>query len=389
MNVWDRLVGQQETVAVLTTAVEAAEGRAVRQAMTHAWLVTGPPGSGRSTAALAFAAALECPQDGCGACASCRTVLAGTHPDVQRVRTETLSIGVDEARALVGRAARRPTHGPWQVVIVEDADRLTEQAVDALLKAMEEPPPRTVWVLCAPSPEDVLPTVRSRTRHVRLRTPPASVVAAYLVDHDGVDPAMASFAARAAAGHIGRARRLARDEQARARRADVLRVPTTVDGVATAVLVAAALVDAATEEAGAISAELDGPERDALATALGQGTTGRSMSPSARAALGDLDKQQRRRATRLRRDALDRALIDLASFYRDVLATQLQAPVPLTNAEVAGSIEQVAARTVPEQTLRRLEAALAARTALDANVSALLALEAMALHLRPQLGTGG
>jgi DNA polymerase-3 subunit delta' len=377
LSVWDRLVGQQETVSLLTRAV------AQPAAMTHAWLLTGPPGSGRSTAALAFAAALHCPQGGCGDCPTCHSVLAGSHPDVEQVRTETLSIGVDEARALVGRAARRPQAGAWHVIIVEDADRLTEQAVDALLKAMEEPPPATVWLLCAPSPQDVLPTVRSRTRQVRLRTPPLDAVAAHLVAHDGIDPPMAAFAARAAGGHIGRARWLARDGQARVRRADVLRLPTAVDGVTTAVLAAASLVDAAAQEAAAVSAELDGPEREALAVALGQGTTGaRGLSASAQAALAELDRQQRRRATRAKRDALDRALVDLASFYRDVLVVQLGASVPVTNTDVAPAIDQMAARETPEATLRRLEAVLAARTALESNVSPQLALEAMAVRLR-------
>ena len=379
MSVWDRLVGQQAAVDVLSRAVTGAGGDG--SAMTHAWLLTGPPGSGRSTAAVAFAAALHCPARGCGQCATCRSVLAGTHPDVELVRTEALSIGVDEARALVARAARRPQAGPWHVIVIEDADRLTEQAVDALLKAMEEPAPTTVWVLCAPSPEDVLPTVRSRTRQVRLRTPPLDDVAAFLVARDHVDPPMAAFAARAAGGHIGRARRLAGDEQARARRADVLRLPVAVDGVTTAVLAAGALVEAAAEEAAAVAAEVDGPEREALATALGQGTVGRAMPASARAALAELDRQQRRRGTRARRDALDRALVDLATFYRDVLVTQLGARVALTNPDVSATTEQMAARTSPHETLRRLEAVVAARTALEGNVSPQLALEAMAIRL--------
>jgi DNA polymerase-3 subunit delta' len=376
VTVWERLVGQQAAVDVLSQAASGGP------AMTHAWLLTGPPGSGRSNAAVAFAAALHCPDHGCGQCPACRSVLAGTHPDVELVRTEALSIGVDEARALVARAGRRPQAGPWHVLVVEDADRLTEQAVDALLKAMEEPAPRTVWVLCAPSVEDVLPTVRSRTRQVRLRTPPLDDVAAFLVDHDHVDAAMAAFAARAAGGHIGRARRLAGDEQARARRADVLRLPVAIDGVTSAVLAAGTLVDAAAEEAAAVSAEVDGPERTALATALGQGTTGRALSPSARAALAELDRQQRRRGTRARRDALDRALVDLASFYRDVLVVQLGARVALTNSDVTAATQQMAARTGPDETLRRLEAVLAARTALEGNVSPQLALEAMAMRLR-------
>ena len=227
-GVWADLVGQAPTVAILRTAVAAATdaaGGTARPGMTHAWLFTGPPGSGRSTAARAFAAALQCPDQGCGHCPACHTVLAGTHADVDIINTRLLSIGVKDARALVARAARHPAGGRWQVMIVEDADRLTEQAGNALLKAIEEPTPRTIWLLCAPSIDDVLPTIRSRCRHLALRTPPTDAVAEVLVRRDGVDPAMAAFAARAAQGHIGRARRLATDEDARLRRHAVLRLP--------------------------------------------------------------------------------------------------------------------------------------------------------------------
>src|SRR3954454_10159929 len=215
MSVWDDLVGQAPTVETLRAASGAAaqilDGAASASfpAMTHAWLFTGPPGSGRSLAARAFAAALQCPRGGCGECASCRTARSGAHADVELVTTRLLSIGVTEARGLVERASRRPSGGRWQVLVVEDADRLTEQAANTLLKVLEEPPDRTVWLLCAPSLEDVLATIRSRCRHVALRTPPTDAVAEVLTRRDGVDPAMAAFAARASQGHIGRARRLA------------------------------------------------------------------------------------------------------------------------------------------------------------------------------------
>ncbi|KWX11038.1 DNA polymerase III subunit delta', partial [Carbonactinospora thermoautotrophica] len=114
-------------------------------------LFTGPPGSGRSTAARAFAAALQCPSGGCGACEACHTVLAGTHADVHLISTELLSIGVKDTRDLVRRAALSPAGNRWQIIVMEDADRLTESAGNVLLKAIEEPAPRTVWMLCSPA----------------------------------------------------------------------------------------------------------------------------------------------------------------------------------------------------------------------------------------------
>ena len=218
--VWDTLVGQRRVV-------ESLRGAAAGTAMSHAFLFTGPPGSGRSNAAVAFAAALQCEEQppGCGTCHSCHTVLAGSHADVTVVRTDRLSIGVDEVRDLVRRSALAPVGRRWQVMIVEDADRLTEQAANALLKAIEEPTDRTVWMLCAPTVEDLLPTIRSRCRLVTLATPSPEEVADFLVRTDGVDPALASYCARASQGHIGRARALARDEGARNRRKEVVSIP--------------------------------------------------------------------------------------------------------------------------------------------------------------------
>ena len=226
-GVWAGLVGQPAAIDVLSTAALAASNGA--EGMTHAWLFTGPPGSGRSVAARAFAAALQCVEDppGCGSCQSCRTVMAGTHPDVRNVVPEGLSISVAEMRALVQAASRRPASGRWQVIVIEDADRLTEGASNALLKAVEEPPARTVFLLCAPSdhPEDVSVTIRSRCRLVTLRTPPPEAIADVLIRRDHVDAERAQWAASVCGGHVGRARRLATDEAARQRRATVLRIP--------------------------------------------------------------------------------------------------------------------------------------------------------------------
>jgi len=374
--VWADVVGQPEVVAALDAVATTRHG------MTHAWLFTGPPGSGRSNAARAFAAALQCPRHGCADCDVCHTALAGTHADVLVVSTRLLSIGVDTARELVRSGARRPVTARWQVLVVEDADRLTEQAANALLKAIEEPTPSTVWLLCAPSLEDVIPTIRSRCRHVSLRTPPTEAVAEVLVRRDGIDPAMAAFAARASQGHIGRARRLATDEQARLRRHAVLEVPLALTHLGACLDAAAALVEAAADEAKDAISELDAKESDELARALGAGTTGRSMPAGSAAALRDLERQQKRRATRTQRDFLDRALLDLASFYRDVLVVQTDAEVALVNEEVRPAVTRVATSSTPEQTLRRVEAVLAARDAVDGNVAPLLAVEAMTVALR-------
>jgi DNA polymerase-3 subunit delta' len=391
LTVWDDVVGQESLVRQLTESAAAAaaviRGEAVT-GMTHAYLFTGPPGSGRSTAARAFAAALQCPEAGCGHCEACHTVLAGTHADVEFVVTELLSIGVKDTRDLVRRAALSPAGRRWQVIVMEDADRLTEGAGNVLLKSIEEPAERTVWMLCAPSIEDVLPTIRSRCRHLLLRTPPASAVAEVLVRRDGVDPAMAAFAARAAQGHIGRARRLARDEQSRLRRAEVLNLPGSLTSVGGCLNAAQRLVDAAGAEAREATEEINAKETEQLKVALGAGATGRGMPAGSAGALKELEGRQKKRATRMQRDALDRALVDLASFYRDVLVTQLGAGVELTNDELRGEVTALAADSPAEHTLRRIDAVLACREAIAANVAPLLAVEAMALTLRqPVLGS--
>jgi DNA polymerase-3 subunit delta' len=266
-------------------------------------------------------------------------------------------------------------------MVVEDADRLTDPAGNALLKAIEEPTPHTVWLLCAPAVEDVLPTIRSRCRHLSLRTPPTEAVAEVLVRRDGVDPAMAAFAARAAQGHIGRARRLATDEDARLRRHAVLRLPLSLGELSGALQAAGDLVDAATAEANEQAATLATTEAEEMRRGLGVGPGGRQPAGAA-AALKDLEKEQKARATRTKRDSIDRALVDLAGFYRDVLAVQAEAAVELVNDEMRDAVIGIARASTPESTLRRIDAILAARTAIGANVAPLLAVEAMTVGLR-------
>ncbi|MEU3299392.1 MULTISPECIES: DNA polymerase III subunit delta' [unclassified Streptomyces] len=399
MAVWDDLVGQdrvQEQLAAaardadaLVTAVAAGEQSPPASKMTHAWLFTGPPGSGRSTAARAFAAALQCTSPdramggapGCGFCDGCHTSLVGTHADVEVVRTDLLSIGVKETRDLVRRAQLSPAVGRWQVIVLEDADRLTEGAGNVLLKAVEEPAPRTVWLLCAPSLEDVLPTIRSRCRHLSLRTPPVASVADVLMRRDGIEPEVAASAARATQGHIGRARRLATDEATRARRATVLKLPLRVEDVGGGLRAAQELVDAAAEDAKQVAEEVDTKETEDLKAALGAVAGGR-MPRGTAGAMKELEDRQKRRRTRTQRDSLDLALTDLTGFYRDVLALQLGSRVALANEDVRDALDRVARGSSPEGTLRRIEAVLACREALDANVAPLLAVEAMTMALR-------
>ena len=374
-GVWRDLVGQEETVGALCDAI--AEPRR----MTHAWLLTGPPGSGRSNAARAFAAALECPLGGCGECRECRTSLDGSHADVQIVATQGLTIGVREARDLALAAQSSPTVGRWRVIVIEDADRLTERAADALLKALEEPVLRTVWLLCAPSVEDVIVTIRSRSRHVRLRIPPPEAVAELLVRRDGVEPAMAAYAARAAQSHIGIARRLARDEGARIRRRETLLLSLRIRGLGDALTAAADLASIAEDESGASSSERNAAEKAKLLEQLGADTSARTQPPHIRSAVNQLEKEQKTRATRFGRDVVDHALVDLTSMYRDALVVRWGRPVDLVNGDVAGEVEKLARAMTPEQLLLALDAIATARERIAANVPPLLALEAMCISL--------
>ena len=402
-GVFARLVGQHAVEEELLAAAAAARRDSSHpdlpvSSMTHAWLITGPPGSGRSIAALCFAAALQCTDPdnpGCGGCRSCTTTMAGTHADVRRVVPEGLSIGVDEMRAIVAAASRRPSTARWQVVVIEDADRLTEGAANALLKVVEEPPPATVFLLCAPSvdPEDISITLRSRCRHVALVTPTAKAIAQVLTDTDGFTEQEASDAAAISGGHVGRARRLATDPDARARRERALGLPREAATPSRAYAAAEELVAAAEEEALALTAERDEAEAEELGTALGAGGTGKGTAGALRGtagALKDLEKRQKSRRTRASRDALDRALIDLATYFRDALMVATRAgSVTANHPDMSQRLQALGEHASPEQLLRCIEAVLACREALAMNVKPKFAVDALVATVGRQLRQDG
>jgi DNA polymerase-3 subunit delta' len=412
-GVFSRLVGQDAVEAELVAAARAARGDSTHTAtddgtMTHAWLITGPPGSGRSVAALCFAAALQCTgglQDsaeageegpGCGRCRACKTTMAGTHADVRRVIPEGLSIGVDEMRAIVQIASRRPTTGRRQIVVIEDADRLTEGAANALLKVVEEPPPSTVFLLCAPSvdPEDIAVTLRSRCRHVALVTPSTEAIAQVLIDVDGLAADTANWAASVSGGHVGRARRLATDPDARERRERALGLVRDAATASRAYAAAEELVAAAEAEAVVLTADRAEAETEELRTALGAGGTGKGTAGALRGAAGaikDLERRQKSRQTRASRDALDRALIDLATYFRDALvvsagATSGAGGVRANHPDMADRVAALAAHATPERLLRCIEGVLQCREALAANVKPKFAVDAMVATIGQELG---
>ena len=373
--VWSALVGQRHVVETLSRAVGG-------HGMTHAWLFTGPPGSGRSNAALAFAAALQCPDGGCGQCHACQTALAGTHPDVSVTRSETSVLYIDDMRDLVHRSALAPAEKRWQIMVVEDADRLGERTGNTLLKAIEEPTPKTVWLLCAPTLEDVLPTIRSRARNISLTTPTAAEVARFLMDKDGVAEPVAAFAARASQGHIGRARALARDEATRNRRREVVGLPGRLTSLGACMNAAANLIDIAKDETEAITDSTNAREMAELDATYGDDRKSK-QSRSYRAALRELTHSQKQRQKRREMDVIDRSLMDIMSVYRDAIALQCGAPGALVNEEVRGEMADIARRSTPEENLRRIDAIFLARENMtEFNATPLMALEAMMVTLR-------
>ncbi|NMM83597.1 DNA polymerase III subunit delta' [Rhodococcus sp. SRB_17] len=400
-GVFGRLVGQHDVEQSLRAAALAARGDSTGSDMSHAWLFTGPPGSGRSVAALCFAAALQCTSDGapgCGECHACTTTMAGTHGDVRRIVPVGLSIPVKEMRKIVNIASRRPTTGRWQIIVVEDADRLTEGAANALLKVVEEPPDRTVILLCAPTtdPEDMSVTLRSRCRHMPLVTPSVESIAQVLVERDGLSPEQAAFAASISGGHVGRARRLATDDGARDERSRSLRLAFDAASASTAYKAAEALVKSIESETKALYADLKEQELEELKVSLGAGGTGKGTAGAIRGSAGlikELEDRQKSRDTRGRRDLLDRTLIDLAGMYRDALSYSLGSSSTATHPDKTTEAAQLAARASPEGLLTCIEAVLACREAVDFNVKLQWALDAMVARIgeafRPPFSRSG
>jgi DNA polymerase-3 subunit delta' len=372
MGVWDELTGQAEAIEVFSAAAAAG---ATGSSMTHAWLITGPPGSGRSNLAYAFAAALLS-RSADDVEATQRQVAARTHPDLGVLSTERVIISIDEVRQLVTSSQFSPSVGRFRVMVIEDADRMSERTSNVLLKALEEPPPRTVWILCAPSEADLIPTIRSRVRSVRLRVPSIDEVAELISRRDGVDLAVATRAARESQSHIGMAHRLATNDEARERRENTLQIALGIRTVGDAVRAAGVLLDLAGDDAKAITEERDAEEREGALRSLGI-EPGGTIPPALRSQLKNLEEDQKRRATRSLRDGLDRIMVDLLSLYRDILLVQLGATIEPINLSIHSELVTASARSTSARTLATMDAIAIARRRIDGNVSPALALEAM------------
>lgn len=384
-------VGVSPVVAEeLRGAAMAARAGDRGSAMTHAWLFTGPPGSGRSVAALAFAAALECtdPQTvGCGRCEHCRKVMAKAHGDVVYLSPRELTIKVDTVRQeVVLPAAKKPTVARWRIVIIDDADRFTENAANALLKTLEEPPAHTVIMMCAPStdPEDVIPTLVSRSRHVYVPQPRVEDVVKILTRDGSISEAHARLAAQATGSHVGRARRLATGPQTQSRRAAILNLPELIFHGSEGFLAAGDIVKAATTSAKDDLAAENEEELAKLKNSLGVGARGKGSHKAlsgSKSRIDELENQQKKRVTRAVRDVLDMSLQDLAGIYRDALLLAFGSELAPVHPDMAG-LAQNLAKMGPQPLLGCIDAVSLCREAIAQGVRPEAAMDAMVGRLR-------
>lgn len=374
MKVWQELLGQPEAIDQLRRVVEDKNS-----GFQHSWLFTGPAGSGRSTLARAFAAALQCEKNGCGDCTSCKLIAADAHPDVRMLATDKVIISIEEVRQLVQFAALGSSLGEYRIVIIEDADRMTERTSNVLLKALEEPQPKTVWILCAPSAADMLPTIRSRTRNVVLRLPSTEEVAQLLMQRDGVKEELALASSRQAQQHVGMARRLALSADARKRRMDTLREIIGIKNLSGAMATAERLLGFAKKDAESSSEEKNLQERNKLLEAYG--IEDEKIPANLRSEFRQLEENQKRRNTRALRDGIDRIFTDMESLFRDILSLQLGTNSPLINQELSEEIQLRANSTSAENSIGVLEAISTARSRIDANVRDLVVLESLCTKL--------
>jgi len=394
MSNFDIIIGQDSAVSELKRAASEAAGDVLgiqSNAMTHAWLFTGPPGSGRSTLALAFAATLVCSQGGCGTCQDCRNAIAGVHPDVEHVVPEKVHYAKDATVALIERAAMLPTRAPWHVIVVEDVDRFLVDAASVLLKSIEEPPARTVWLLCAPTGEDVYDTIKSRCRQISLVAPALNLIAAQLTERFGIESSMAQFAARVSQGHIGRARALATDEKVRTRRREILEIPARLNTVSSCYSLAAQLVSTINADVDDIMGSMLAHDEEALRMVFGDGVQGKGMKALERQKKSAMKASEDRHKTIRRRilnDQYNRALMDLTGFYRDVLVVQSGSSAALINEELRNAIDAVADKGDSASMLQRIDAITETLDNLIANVAPQAAFESLLVTLRdPALGS--
>lgn len=373
--------------AVMNAAASARGGQG--HAMAHSWLFTGPPGAGRSVVAKAFAAALVCTDEkeiGCGRCQGCLDTFADKHTDVVHVVPEELSIPIDTVRKIIDQAARLPTISAWRVIIIDDADRLTQEAADAFLKTVEEPPASTVIIMCAPStdPQDFSQTLRSRCRHLYIPAPSRGEIVRMLID-EGASESDAALAAAASLRHVGRARRLVSTPAVQQRRAAALNLAELIFHGDQAFKAVATLIKTAEKEAKTDFEEVDEAERQALANALGIGAKGKGAAKALQGAsstVKDLEKKQKARGTRRSRDIMDLALVDLAALYRDAMIIRSGAQVELNHPDFEGLAREIAERMDLEGLTACQEAISTCREHLDQSVLPAVAFNGMVGRIR-------